>query len=110
MTRPDRLWVAGIKGLIASIITTLGVRWAALAPLEIPAEFPPLAGPGPTIFFTAVAALGAAGVFGIIHRHANQPEYVFRWIAVGVLLLSSLPDLWLLSDGAVDARGLALRR
>ena len=103
MTRRDRLWVAGIKGLIASIIATLGVRWAALATLEIPAEFPPLAGPGPTIFFTAVAALGAAGVFGIIHRHANRPEYVFRWIAVGILLISSLPDLWLLSDGAVDA-------
>ena len=45
------------------------------------------------VHFTAVATLGAAGVFGIIHRHANRPEYVFRWIAVGVLLLSFLPDL-----------------
>lgn len=103
MTRKDRLWVAGLKALVGSIIATLAVRWAAVATLDIPTEFPPLAGPGPTIFFTAVGALGATGVFGVVHRRADRPEYLFRWIAVGVLLLASLPDLWLLSDGAAGA-------
>ena len=30
------------------------------------------------VHFTAVATLGAAGVFGIIHHHANRPEYCQR--------------------------------
>ena len=103
MTRKDRLWVKGLKGLVGSVIATLAVRWVALATLDISAEFPPLAGPGPTIFFTVVAALGATGVFGVIRRRADRPEHLFRWIAIWVLLLSSLPDLWLLGDGAADA-------
>ena len=100
MTPKDRLWVAGLKALVGSIIATLVVRWAAVATLDIPTEFPPLAGPGPTIFFTAVGALGATAVFGVVRRRADRPEVLFRWIALGVLLLLSVPDLLLLSDGA----------
>ncbi len=103
MTRRDRLWVAGLKALAGAIIATLAVRWAAVATLDIPTEFPPLAGPGPTIFFTTMGALGATAVFGVLRRRSERPEYLFRWIALGVLLLSSLPDLWLLSDGAAGA-------
>ena len=95
--------VAGLKGLVGSTIATLAIRWVALATLDIPAEFPPLAGPGPTIFFTAVGALGAMRVFCVVHRRADRPEHLFRWIAVWVLLLSFLADLWLLSDGAAGA-------
>ncbi len=100
MTAKDRLWVRGLKALVGSIIATLAVRWAGLATLDIPTEFPPLEGPAPTIFFTAVGALGATAVFGVIRRRAARPEYLFRWIALGVLLLSLLPDLRLLGDGA----------
>ena len=39
--------VRGVK--IPSIIATLVVRQAALATLDIPTEFPPLAAPGPTV-------------------------------------------------------------
>ncbi len=103
MTRKNRLWVRGLKGLVASIIATLTVRWAAVATLDIPTEFPPLAGPAPTIFFTAVGALGATAVFGVVRRRAQRPEYLFRRIALGVLLLSFLADLALLGDGAAAA-------
>ena len=105
MTAKDRLWARGLKGLVGSIIATLAVRWAALATLDIPTEFPPLAGPAPTIFFTAVGALGATAVFGVVRRRADRPEYLFRWIALGVLLLSFLPDLRLLGDGAAAFPG-----
>ena len=47
MTGKERLWVRGLKGLVGSIIATLAVRWAALATLDIPTEFPPLGGTGP---------------------------------------------------------------
>ena len=105
MTAKDRLWARGLKGLVGSVIATLAVRWAALATLDIPTEFPPLAGPAPTIFFTAVGALGATAVFGVVRRRADRPEYLFRWIALGVLLLSFLPDMWLLGDGAAAFPG-----
>ena len=59
MARKDRLWVRGLKALVGSIIATLAVRQAALATLDIPSDFPPLAEPGPTVFFTAVGTLGA---------------------------------------------------
>ncbi len=100
MTQRDRLWVAGLKALVGSIIATLTVRLAAVATLDIPTDFPPLAGPAPTIFFTAVGALGATAVFGVVRRRSDRPEYLFRWIALGVLLLSFLPNLLLLGDGA----------
>ncbi len=92
--------VAGLKALVGSIVATSALRWAAVAALDIPTDFPPLAGPGPTIFFTTVGALGAIAVFAVLRRRSDRPEYLFRWIAVGILLLSTLPDLALLSDGA----------
>ncbi len=79
------------------------VSWGAVASLDIPTEFPPLAGPVPTIFFTTVGALGATGVFAVMRRLADRPERVFRRIAAVVLLLSFAPDVWLLSDGAAAA-------
>ena len=103
MTQGDRLWVRGLKGLVASIVATLAIRWRAVAGLDIPSDFPPLSGPEPTIFFTAVGAVGAMAVFAVVRRYSDRPEYLFRWIAAGVLLLSFLPDLWLLSDGAASA-------
>ncbi len=103
MTQKERLWVVGLRTLVASIIATLVVRQAAVATIDIPTEFPPLAEPGPTVFFTAVGVFGATAVFAVVQRRSDRPEVLFRWIAVGVLLLSSLPDLWLLSDGAAGA-------
>ena len=101
--REKRLWVAGLTGLVGSLIATLAIRSSALAALDIPAEFPPLAGPGPTIFFTTVASVGAVGVFAAVRRYGNRPVHLFRWIAVAVLLASFVPDLWLLTEGAASA-------
>jgi hypothetical protein len=98
-----RLWVAGLEALVGATVATLGVRWAALATLTISPQFPPLAGPGPTIFFTVVLGLGAVGVYGALRRWSDRPESLFRRIAVVVLLVSFVPDLWMLSDGAAAA-------
>lgn len=92
----------GLKGLAASILPLLAIRWGAVASFDIPAEFLPLAGAGPTIFFMTLGALGATGVLGIIRGRAAQPERLFRIIAAVVLLGSFLPDAWLLSDGAAE--------
>ncbi len=103
MTRKERLWVVGLRALVASIIATLVVRQAALATLDIPTEFPPLVVQGPKVCFTAVGVFGATAVFAVVRRRSDRPEVLFRWIALGVLLLSSVPDVWLLSEGATSA-------
>ena len=93
----------GLKGLAASIVALLAICWVADAAFDIPDEFAPLRGSGPTIFFTTIGALGATGVFGIVRKRAAQPERLFRMIAAGVLLVSFVPDIFLLSDGAAEA-------
>ena len=103
MAGKDKLRIAALKGLTGSIIATLVVRWVAVTMLDIPPEFLPLATPGPTIFFTAVGAIGAAGVFAVVRRRARRPASVFRRVALVVLLFSLPPDLWLLSDGAATS-------
>ena len=103
MAEPSSLWKGALKGLVVAIISTLAVRWLALTVLSVPAEFPPLAAPFPTIFFTAIGTLGAAGVFAIVRRRAENPVSAFRRIAIVTLILSFLPDLWLLSDGGSGA-------
>lgn len=103
MIRGGGPWVGALQAFAASIIATLAVFWAAITTLDISGEFPPLATPGPTIFFTAVSALGAIGVFAILRRLSDRPERLFRRIALAVLPVSFLPDLWLLSDGAAGA-------
>ncbi len=103
MTGGDRTWVRGLKGLAASIVALLAIYWVADASFDIPDEFAPLRGFVPTIFFTTIGALGATGVFGIVRKRAARPERLFRMIAGGVLLLSFVPDVLLLGDGAGDA-------
>jgi hypothetical protein len=74
-----------------------------LAVLDIPAEFAPLASPGPTIFFTVVSGVAAVAVFGLLRRRSANAVRLFRWTAVVVLLVSFVPDVWLLSEGAAEA-------
>jgi len=99
----ESLWVSGLKVVVGSVIATSVVRLLAVAVLDVPPDFLPLAGPGPVIFFTAVASIGAVIVYAIVRRLALRPAFAFRVIAAVVLVLSVMPDLWLLSDGAEDA-------
>jgi hypothetical protein len=103
MAQRGNLWVSGLKAVVGALVGTLAVWGVARALFEIPAEFAPLNGPGPTIFFTLVSGIGAVGVFGLVSRFASRPAPLFRGIAGVVLLLSFAPDLWLLSDGAAEA-------
>ncbi len=97
------LLARGLRAFVVSIVSVLAIRWVAVSVLDLPTEFPPLAGPGPTIFFTAVGALGAIGVYALLRRRLDRPEVPFRLIAVVVLLASFLPDVWLLGEGAAEA-------
>jgi hypothetical protein len=102
MAQRDSLRLAGVRAVSGALMATLAVWLIATAVLELPPEFLPLAGPGPTVFFTAMAGLAAVGVFGLIRRFSSRPERLFRVIAGVVLPLSFVPDVWLLTDGAVE--------
>ena len=97
------LWVSGLQAVGGALVATLAVRWVAVAVLDIPPEFQPLDGPGPVIFFTTVASVVAVGVYAVVRRLALRPNFAFRIIAGVVLVLSIMPDLWLLTEGAEEA-------
>jgi hypothetical protein len=97
------LWVSALKAVAGALVATQVARAAAVTVLPIPADFQPLAGPGPVLFFTAVAAVGAVLVYAAVRRFTEGPDIVFRWVAAVVLVLSIMPDLWLLTDSAEQA-------
>lgn len=99
----DSLWVAGLKAVAGALVATQVVRALAVAVLDIPPEFQPLRGPGPVVFFTGISAVVAVGVYAVVRRVALRPAFAFRWIAGVVLVLSIMPDMWLLTDAAADA-------
>ena len=94
------MWLTGLLAIIGSLVATLAVRAVALAVLEIPSAFLPLMTPAPTIFFTVVGVTIGVAVFAAMRRVASQPTQLFRIVAGIGLLLSFLPDVWLLTDAA----------
>ena len=96
-------WLAALQMLVIAVPANLAIRWVGLAMFDIPPQFPPLSGSGPTIFFTVIGVLGAVVTLAVIRRFSPRPERLFRGTAVGVLLLSLIPDFWLLGDGAIES-------
>ena len=94
------VWLTGLLTLIGSVVATLVVRAAALAVLDIPSDFLPLMTPAPTIFLTVVGVILGVAVFAEMRRVASRPIRLFRIVAGVGLLLSFLPDVWLLTDAA----------
>lgn len=89
--RSVALWKAGLLALAAAVVSNYAVYVGAMALFDIPAEFPPLAGPGPLVFFTVISSVAAVGVFAGIAQVSSRPVAVFRVIAGVVLLVSFMP-------------------
>ena len=98
-----RTWRVWLRLLLVAVIGNLLLRIVALAIFEIPPEFAPLAIAGPTVFFTAIGVIAAVAVWLLVGRVSARPVQLFRKIAIAALLLSLLPDVWLLTDAAADA-------
>src|ERR1700749_3374692 len=86
------LWVAPLT-IAASVAAVLAVREVAIRAVHPSPGFLPLT-PGPPILDTILGCLGAILVFAMM---VFSPESVRtgRWVAVGVLLLSFIPDVLL---------------
>ena len=96
------MWT-GLQTLVGTVIANLAIRAIALATLDIRPEFAPLQSPGPTIVLTSAGVLAGLVVFAIVGTFTDEPLRPFRIIASAALLLSLLPDLWLLTAAAGPA-------
>jgi len=92
-------WHVWLQTILLSVIGNLLLRMGALALFDIPAEFLPLSTVGPTILLTVLGVAAALGV-ALLVGSSSQPVQLFRRIAIVALVVSFLPDAWMLTEGA----------
>ena len=88
------LWVGPLV-IVASVVANVVFAALAVRLFGISAEFLPMTSE-PIAVFTAVGVLGAVIVFALVARFSREPISLYRKIALGVLLISLVPDLLLL--------------
>ncbi len=98
-----RAWVVWIRTIVGAVAATLAVRAVSLAVFDIPTAFQPLAVAGPTVFLTVVGAGAGLGVAVAIDKFSDRPVPLFQRIVVAALVMSLLPDFWLLTESASEA-------
>jgi hypothetical protein len=92
----NRILLAGVIAIVASVIANLIVRWLGLLVVESPPDFQPLASVAPTIIFTTLFLVIATAIFALINRFAGNPLRTFTVVAIVALLLGLVPDIMLL--------------
>lgn len=86
----NRLVKHGLFAVFAASVTSALVGLIALAISDSAAGFGGL-GWEPIIGFSALAAVGATVVYGVLTRYSNRPTRTFTIIATVVLVLSYVP-------------------
>ena len=109
MPRTDRLTLTlrgGAAALVAVVVNAALVAVAqalGVAPGFMALSYPPVA------FLSAVGAIGATVVYGLIARRRDDPDPLFVRVAGVVLVLSFLPDVGLLfGDEAATIPGVVV--
>ena len=80
--------MAAVLAAVANALVLVGASFLFGAVVVPPDEVLTL---GPVVVASAIGAVGAAVVFGIIGRFSRRPVRVFRVTALVVLLLSLVP-------------------
>jgi PPOX class probable F420-dependent enzyme len=94
-TRGRPLALRWLLATVSSVIVNEALRAGAVTVLAVPPAFAPLSR-WAVVFWTVVGVTGGATVFAVLLRYALRPVQVFRKVAVVALVLSWIPDLWLL--------------
>ena len=98
-----RAWAVWLRTILGAVAANLVVRAGGLAVFDIPPEFEPLATAGPTVFLTVVGVAAGLGVAVAVEQLSERPVPLFRRIVGVALLVSLLPDLWMLTDSGSEA-------
>ena len=88
------LWWAGPLTVVAAVLLVFATRAVAVPVFALDGEFPPLTYAG-LAFFTVVGVGAGVLVFAAVAMLSSRPIPVYRKLALVVLALSMLPDLWL---------------
>ncbi|WP_440989947.1 DUF6069 family protein [Haloarchaeobius baliensis] len=87
---PVRTVVALVAALLGNLaIVNLAIS-AALAPDLMALSYPPV------VFLTTVGVVGAAVVYWLLSTRVDSPTRTFTRLAMGVLVLSFVPDIGIL--------------
>ena len=101
-----RLAFVGAVAVAVAVVVNVLIRTVAVSALGIGDGFLPL-GVGPTVVFTVAGMVGAVVVFGLILRFARRPIWLFRRVALVVLVISLVPDVLLLFSGSIPGATVA---
>lgn len=88
------LAVNGAVAVVGSALANAALLAVVLAS-NLVAPFMALSYP-PVVFLSAVGAVGATVVYGLLARRGGNYDRTFRRVAVAVLLLSFIPDIGIL--------------
>ncbi|MDZ7689039.1 MAG: DUF6069 family protein [Halobacteriales archaeon] len=84
----------GAIAVVLSVVVNLVVLQAVLVG-DLVQQFEPL-NVGPVALFSALGAVGATVAYAVVDRFSETPDRTFVVVAVVVLVLSFVPDIFLL--------------
>jgi hypothetical protein len=96
----------GSLGIVFALVVNLVVLTTVLL-LDLLPEYEALAY-GPVVTFTILGVVGGGVVYAVLDRVSENPKRLFTRMAVGVMLLSFLPNIGLYRSEAAVTLGIAV--
>lgn len=103
----NRIFITGLLAIVAAALANTVVRFITVMLFGIDPAFGPLQLMTP-IMFTVIGVLGGVIVFAILSRTVQRPVHAFRIVALGVLLVSLIPDVLLFFADATLIPGITV--